>query len=114
MTPVELVLSRLPGATRSGAGWTARCLAHEDQRASLSIAEGEDGRALLHCHAGCRTDNVVAAMDLAISDLFPHRGGSSSPRGETGAGDTPQPREDSNTRTVGLTLAQYAEAKSLP
>jgi len=40
------------GLRQTGSGWSARCPAHEDRQASLSIAEGEDGRVLLKCHAG--------------------------------------------------------------
>ena len=54
MTPVERVLSKLPEAKRNGKGWHARCPAHDDRQPSLSIAEGDDGRALMHCHAGVR------------------------------------------------------------
>lgn len=48
----------------------ARCPAHNDARASLSLKEGDDGRALVYCHAGCPTSDVVAALDLRMSDLF--------------------------------------------
>jgi len=68
--PVGDVLARLPGHRRSGAGWMARCPAHEDRNPSLSIFRGEDGRALLHCHAGCKTKDIVAALGLKMSDLF--------------------------------------------
>ncbi len=71
MTPVELILSRLPDAKRNGHGWQARCPAHEDQNPSLSIADGDDGRALLKCHAGCATEDVVAALNLRMVDLMP-------------------------------------------
>lgn len=73
MTPVEQVLSKLPGAKTSGSGWAARCPAHEDHKPSLSVSEGEDGRALLHCHAGCATKAVCAALGLTLADLMPPR-----------------------------------------
>jgi hypothetical protein len=71
MTPVELLLSKLPGVKKSGAGWSARCPAHEDQHASLSVAAGDDGTALVKCHAGCDTSAVLAAVGLTLADLFP-------------------------------------------
>lgn len=71
MTPVERILSKLPDAKQSGKGWSARCPAHEDRRASLSIAEGDDGRALVKCHAGCKTDAICAAVGLTVLDLMP-------------------------------------------
>lgn len=70
MTPVELVLSKLPNHKRAGAGWLAQCPAHEDRKASLSINEGDDGRALVKCHAGCASSAVVSAMGLEMKDLM--------------------------------------------
>ncbi len=71
--PVAALLERLDGVRRSGAGWEARCPAHEDRRASLGVAEGQDGRALLTCHAGCDTAAIVSALGLTMADLFPPR-----------------------------------------
>ncbi len=70
MTPTEKVLARLQDAQRAGTRWLARCPAHDDRRASLSIAEGEDGRALLKCHAGCSIEAIVGAMGLRMADLM--------------------------------------------
>ncbi|MDA1095368.1 MAG: AAA family ATPase [Acidobacteria bacterium] len=70
MTVSELV-SRFPHAKAAGAGgYAARCPVHEDRVASLSIKEGADGRALLHCHAGCDTPTILAALGLTLADLF--------------------------------------------
>ncbi len=71
MTPLEQLLVKLPDATASGKGWLARCPAHEDRRASLSVGEGDDGRALLNCHAGCSVDAVCSALGLHVKDLMP-------------------------------------------
>jgi len=71
LRPIDRVLSRLPDARRGGKGWMARCPHHEDSSASLSIAEGTDGRALLHCFSGCGLIDVVADLGLSIVDLFP-------------------------------------------
>lgn len=71
--PVEIVLERLHGVRRSGRErkWYARCPSHEDQQASLSIKEAPDDlRALLFCHAGCSTADIVRAIDLTMADLF--------------------------------------------
>jgi hypothetical protein len=51
--------------------WRARCPAHDDRRPSLSLKEAEDGRALLLCRAGCRTEAVLERLGLAWADLFP-------------------------------------------
>jgi hypothetical protein len=71
MTPVERLLAKLPDAKQTGKGWSARCPAHEDRRASLSIGEGADGRAMVKCHAGCKADAICAALGLRVLDLMP-------------------------------------------
>lgn len=71
--PVQRFLDRLEGVRKVGAGWLARCPAHEDRRPSLSVAAGDDGRVLLSCHGGCPAASVVAAVGLELGDLFPRR-----------------------------------------
>lgn len=71
MTPIELVISRLSNPKRSGNGYSCRCPAHEDRRASLSIAEGDDGRALLNCKAGCAVQSICDKIGISLADLFP-------------------------------------------
>jgi hypothetical protein len=71
MTPVERLLAKLPDAKQAGKGWSARCPAHVDRRASLSIGEGENGRALVKCHAGCKPDAICSAVGLRVLDLMP-------------------------------------------
>src|SRR5208282_4186453 len=70
-SPIELVLSRLPTATRNGDGWIALCPAHDDKNPSLSITQGADRRVLLHCHAGCSPEAVCESIGLKLADLFP-------------------------------------------
>jgi len=48
----------------------ARCPAHEDNCASLSVDRGEKGGAVVHCHAGCETPAVMAALNLSMSVLM--------------------------------------------
>ncbi len=71
MTPLETLLARLSGVKKTSNGWSACCPAHDDRRASLSIAQGGDGTALVKCHAGCDTAAVLAAVGLKLADLFP-------------------------------------------
>jgi hypothetical protein len=66
----------------TGCGWTALCPAHADTRPSLSIAQGEDGRALVKCHVGCDINAIVAAVGLTLKDLFPETNGGAKRRGE--------------------------------
>ncbi len=69
--PLQNVLGRLAGVRKCGDGHEARCPAHDDQHASLSVALGDDGRVLLYCHAGCAPVAVCKAMGLRLGDLFP-------------------------------------------
>ena len=71
--PVTLVLNKLDGIRRSGSGWQGKCPAHEDRVASLSVAVGDDGRALLKCHAGCSLEAVTDGLGIRPSDLFTDR-----------------------------------------
>lgn len=54
----------------SGNQYSALCPAHDDKNQSLSISQGEGGKVLLHCHAGCTNDAILAAVGLKTSDLF--------------------------------------------
>ena len=85
-SPVDLVMARLESAgmkpRKSGRGWMARCPAHEDKSASLSVGEGRDGRVLLRCFAGCEVADVAAALGLEMIDLFPPRPRDASPEGQ--------------------------------
>jgi hypothetical protein len=73
--PLQVVWDALEahGCRPRGQPWkgTALCPSHEDSEPSLSIGVGADGRALICCHAGCDTRNVVAALGLTWTDLFP-------------------------------------------
>lgn len=53
----------------SGQQYKGICPAHDDKEASLS-ARFENGKILLHCHAGCDTAAVIEAMGLKTGDLF--------------------------------------------
>ena len=69
---IEPILSRLDKVRKSGKGYTARCPAHEDRMASLSLRETND-RVLIHCFAGCPPAAVLGAIGLELADLFKDR-----------------------------------------
>jgi hypothetical protein len=71
MTPVENLLQRLEKVKGRNGSWTARCPAHADKGPSLAVREADDGRILVHCFAGCETANVLGAVGLDMTDLFP-------------------------------------------
>lgn len=79
MSPVENLLARLEGVRKHGRHWIAQCPAHADKSPSLSIAECDDGKVLVHCFAGCSALSVVQAVGLTVSDLFPKRLHASTP-----------------------------------
>jgi putative DNA primase/helicase len=64
-------LELLSGVQPYQNGYNARCPAHDDGHASLSVSAGEHGRILVHCHAGCHQDDVVKALELSFADLSP-------------------------------------------
>jgi hypothetical protein len=69
MTVDEFV--RRVDARPSGNGFIFCCPAHRDHTPSASVTEGADGRILLHCHAGCSNDIILAKLGLEKKDLFP-------------------------------------------
>ena len=70
MNAVDRFLGQVGGVRRSGDGYAARCPAHDDRNASLSVGVGDDGRVLVKCHAGCTAEEITAAVGLTIADLF--------------------------------------------
>jgi len=71
---VDVLLHRLEAVRQTGPGrWIARCPAHQDRRPSLAVRELNDGRVLVHDFAGCPTHDVLCAIGLTMSDLFPER-----------------------------------------
>jgi hypothetical protein len=73
---VDALRDTVPQVKDNGRQATANCPAHEDRSPSLSVRAIE-GQALVHCHAGCHTEDVLAALNLSMSDLF------DEPRGAT-------------------------------
>ncbi len=73
LTFVEF-LRRLRGVRRSSDGSAvAVCPAHCDRNPSLSVREGDDGRVLLYCHAGCSFDEICKCLGISPWQLFPPR-----------------------------------------
>lgn len=65
----EIVLPKLDAVKKSGAGFMARCPAHEDRQASLSVSAGTTHPVVMHCQAGCSPEDVCHAIGLDWSDL---------------------------------------------
>lgn len=88
MPGVADIARRLGGERERRGYWTARCPAHDDQNASLSLKDMPTGP-LWKCHAGCTQQDVTAALRKA--DIIPDR----EPR------VTPKPRVTITTSGTG-------------
>lgn len=70
MSDINEILSHFQHVERRGDGkYQCRCPAHSDKEASLSISQGRNGKILLHCHAGCKTEDILASVGLSMSDI---------------------------------------------
>jgi putative DNA primase/helicase len=78
--PIDRVVERLKDARVHNGYLMALCPAHDDREPSLSLKEGDDGRVLIKCHAGCTTENIVEAIGLEMHDLFDEKEGGASAR----------------------------------
>ena len=58
---------------RSDGQYYAKCPAHEDRSPSLSVKLVGDGTVLIHCFGGCEALDVLRAVGLEWSDLFPEK-----------------------------------------
>lgn len=92
---LRTVIAKLDGARKSGGQWMARCPAHEDARASLSITEGKEQPVIFSCMAGCESAVILDKLGLTWKDLC-------QPRDE----DSPALREDAWTPN-GPAIAVY-------
>ena len=67
---VDMVLSKLHKVKKTSSGWLACCPAHDDKRPSMTVTE-KDGMVLMHCFSGCSIHEVLGAIGLEASDLYP-------------------------------------------
>ena len=77
---LEFVLGKLDGVRQQGGYWMARCPAHDDSKASLSVARGTEQPVVFKCHAGCDQGVILDAIGLIASDV-------SNPREQNGHSD---------------------------
>jgi putative DNA primase/helicase len=92
----ESIAKALKGR-KVGGGWMARCPAHDDREPSLSIRDADDGKVLVHCHAGCDQERVVAI--LRSRGLWVKNGPYPSKRFASRVAATSQPAPDDAKRT---------------
>ena len=96
-------IAKALGGRKAGSGWMTRCPAHDDHEPSLSIREGLGGKTLVHCHAGCDQERVIAA--LRARGLWPENSRRSLLRRARRTPVEPKPdREDGRQSKGGLTI----------
>jgi hypothetical protein len=68
---ISYLLNQLFKVKKTGSDrWLARCPAHDDRNPSLAIRDC-NGTVLLKCFAGCNAHEIVSAIGMNLSDLFP-------------------------------------------
>ena len=95
--------------------WIAKCPAHDDRSPSLAISELADGQILIHCFAGCAATDVMAAVGLRLSDLYPEPLGHHfrPTRSRIPARDL-LALIDHEALAIGLIVGQFMETHTLP
>ena len=83
----------------SGTSGTACCPAHDDKTPSLSIGEGEGGRIIVKCHAGCSQDAVIDALQRRGLWLNHDKRNALSPCKNAGARASPRSDRPEPTNT---------------
>jgi hypothetical protein len=70
----ETLLQRLDKVKRTGPDrWIASCPTRADKNPSMTIRELPDGRVLVHDFGGDSVHEILTAVGLEMSDLFPPR-----------------------------------------
>ncbi len=70
MNGIGELLDKLDKVKRLSSGeYIARCPGHDDNKPSLTLKQ-EGDKILLHCQAGCSTEQVLNSIGLTINDLF--------------------------------------------
>lgn len=96
--PIEIFLSRLEKVRPNGRNkWKACCPAHPDNSPSMTITEGEAGKVVFHCFAGCPPTDIIAALGMEFSDLYPDA--------------TPTPRTGNRARDLSILKAATAKRR---
>lgn len=106
LTPDRLAYAIDPKARPKGvsaeaggrhSGFVLRCPCHDDTHPSMSIDQGDDGRILIHCHAGCAQETIIEELQ--------HRGLWPKPKPER----SPSPVGHMANRNTGLPTQQDIE-----
>ena len=66
----EDFISRFEKQRKTATGVFVVCPAHQDKNPSLSVSPSREGGVLMKCFAGCKNEDIVAALGLTMRDLF--------------------------------------------
>lgn len=76
--PLEKALESLHAMGKSvkqaTGGYACQCPAHDDNRPSCHISEGDDGKLLAYCQAGCSFEQIRDALGLDKADVYMENG----------------------------------------
>lgn len=78
MFDLALILDRLEGVRSTGGKHRAKCPAHGSKGLTLAVTLGRDDLPLIHCFAGCEPEQVLAAVGLSWTDVYPPRNGTAA------------------------------------
>ncbi|SFF19639.1 phage/plasmid primase, P4 family [Nitrosomonas sp. Nm166] len=77
---LDRLLNQLHKVKQTGRDqYIAICPSHADKHPSLAIRQPDDSKILIKCFAGCSAHEIVSAVGLSLSDLFPKESTYSSP-----------------------------------
>lgn len=67
---INEIVQALQACRKTGQNsYQAKCPAHDDQKASLTVTDAGD-KILMYCHAGCTTKAILEKLGLTEKDLF--------------------------------------------
>jgi phage/plasmid primase-like uncharacterized protein len=92
---------RALGGRWHGSYGTACCPCHDDRTPSLSVTDGQDGKLLVHCHAGCDGRKILQALKRPDIGTF-------CPSGTTPTGPT---REEADAERTAAALDIWTDAQ---
>ena len=100
MTAHDLAHSLMSRPRRNGPGWLVLCPVHGDKHPSLSLKDGDNGKLLVRCFAGCEAREILKTLrDMGLLD------GESSP-----VRPTPEPPKDDTERRIDRAEAIWNES----
>ena len=69
---IEEFLSHFQSVKQNGNQYMALCPAHDDRKASLSIKtlRKMEIKILVHCFAGCTTEDILTKVGLSMNELY--------------------------------------------